>query len=360
MCCGKQEKVDRVIENGVEVVRNKLRPYVIGRVPRNFQVDKRVLIDFQSEEIVKLGIADIRGFDVDLEGNIYISVFKGEYCIYKFDPEGSFVISFARKGQGPGEMPIAKSLIVNDRNEVVVADVAKQKLVFFDNHGMFLKEIGLPHRLARLLPLPDGNYLISIIVQREVPSPFYYLMDLSIYDPDLREIRRLDQLRIPNGPGASYWLRWNDRIYVGSEDRGYDIWVYDLNGRLIRKIKKESAPVKVPEDIRTLWKSAFESLKLQARSSEDFRVPQNWPPFEAFFVDDEGRLCVRTFEAGPQKGEYVHDIFDSHGVFIGRKAFDLIFDREFEYVRLKNGKIYGFSENPSGFEQLSVYQLKWE
>jgi hypothetical protein len=56
----------------------------------------------------------------------------------------------------------------------------------------------------------------------------------------------------------------------------------------------------------------------------------------------------------------VHDIFDSHGVFIGRKAFDLSFDREFEYVRLKNGMIYGFSENPSGFEQLSVYQLKWE
>jgi len=131
MCCGKQERVDRVVENEVEVVRNKLRPYVIEGVPRNVQVDKRVLIDFQSEEIVKLGIADIRGFDVDLEGNIYISVFKGEYCIYKFDPEGSFIMSFARKGQGPGEMPIAKSLIVNDRNEVLVADIAKQKLVFF-------------------------------------------------------------------------------------------------------------------------------------------------------------------------------------------------------------------------------------
>jgi len=131
--CGKQERVDRVVENGVEVIRNKLRPYQIKDTPRNLQVDKKVLIDFQGEEIIKLGIADIRGFDVDKEGNVYISVFKGECCLHKFDPEGRFVMSYARKGQGPGEMPIAKSLNVNDRNEILVHDVAKQKLEMFRN-----------------------------------------------------------------------------------------------------------------------------------------------------------------------------------------------------------------------------------
>jgi hypothetical protein len=357
--CGKQERVDRVVENGVEVVRNKLRPYQIKDTPRNLQVDKKVLIDFQGEEIVKLGIADIRGFDVDKEGNIYISVFKGEYCLHKFDSEGSFVMSFARKGQGPGEMPIAKSLNVNDRGEILVHDIARKKLVVFDARGRLLKELELPPRITRLFPLSNGNYLVSTH-QPERPSPFYYLVDLSLYGSDLKEIKRLDRLKLPNGPGASYWLPWKDRIYVGSEDRGYDIWVYNIKGYLIRKIKKEFDPVKIPEDIRADWKSAHERLKLQTRTSEGFQVPEHWPPYDVFFIDEEGRLYVRTFEAGPEKGEHVHDIFNSNGVFIGRKSFDLSFDREFEYARSKNGQIYGFSENEAGFEQFSVYQLKWE
>ncbi len=360
ICCGKQEKVDRVVENGVEVVRNKLRPYQIKNTPSNLQVEKKVLIDFQGDEIIKLGIADIRGFDVDEDGDIYISIFKGECCLHKFDPEGRFVMSFARKGQGPGEMPIAKSLNVNDQNEILVHDVAKQILIVFDKHGRLLKEIKLPPRVTRLSPLSNGNYLVPTIPPPERPSPFYYLVDLSIYDSDLKEIRRLERLTIPNGPGASYWLPWKDRIYIGSEERRYEIWVYDLNGDLIRKIKKDYEPVKIPEDIRADWKSASELLKLQTRTAEDFQVPETWPPFDAFFIDGEGRLYVRTFEAGLEKGQYVHDIFNSNGVFIGRTGFDLSFDREYEYARSKNAQIYGFSENEAGFEQLSVYRLKWE
>jgi len=80
----------------------------------------------------------------------------------------------------------------------------------------------------------------------------------------------------------------------------------------------------------------------------------------AFFVDDEGRLYVRTFDEGPVKGEYIHDIFNPNGVFIGRIALDLNFRREREYAKAKNGKIYEFSENEAGYEQLSVYQMGWE
>jgi hypothetical protein len=358
ICCGKQERVDRVVENGVEVVRNKLRPYQIEDSPRNLQVDKKVLINFQGEEITKLGIADIRGFDLDSEGNIYISVFRGEYCLHEFDPEGRFIMSFARKGQGPGEMPIAKSLNVNDRNEILVHDIAKQKLVIFDDGGRLLKEIELPPRVTKLFPLSNGNYLVST-TRPERPSPFYYLVDLSVYDSDLKEITRLEQLKIPNGFGASYWLPWKDRIYVSSEERRYDIWVYDLKGDLIRKIKKEYDPVKIPEDIRAELKSAYEGLKLQTRSSDDFHVPEHWPPFLAFFVDEEGYLFVRTFEEGRAKGEYVHDVFDPSGAFVGRIGLDLDFSREREYAKARRGGLYGFTRDDSGYEQLVVYRMSW-
>ena len=85
-CCGpKLDKVERIIEDGVEVVINHVEPYVIDDESKVLKAERKVLLDFESEEISKLGISDIRGFDIDSEGNIFVSVFRGEDCIYKFD-----------------------------------------------------------------------------------------------------------------------------------------------------------------------------------------------------------------------------------------------------------------------------------
>jgi hypothetical protein len=358
--CGRQkEKIDKTIENGVEVIRNKLEPFSSRSIPKMPRVEKKVLLDFQSAEITKLGIADIRGFDVDSEGNIYISVFRGDYCIYSFSPDGDFESSFARKGEEPGEMPIAKCLAVNENAEIAVFDSAKQKLVVFSRHGLVLREIPTPPHVTRVIPLAGVDFLISATFPQR-GSPFYYWVNLSLYNFKMEEIKRLERLKIPNGPGTSYWLTWKGKIYVGSEERDYEIWIYDQNGNLVSKIKKEYRPIDVPAEIRAPWKRAIEQLKQVSVSAEDVNVPEHWPPFMAFFVDDEGRLYVRTFEEGPAKGEYIHDIFDADGVFIGRIALDLGFDREREYVKAKNGRIYGFSEKEAGYEQFSVYQIGWE
>ena len=39
---------------------------------------------------------------IDEQGNIYI-LDSGNHRIQKFDPEGNYLASFGRKGQGPGE-----------------------------------------------------------------------------------------------------------------------------------------------------------------------------------------------------------------------------------------------------------------
>lgn len=185
-------------------------------------------------------------------------------------------------------------------------------------------------------------------------------MNLSFCNSKMEEIKRLERLKIPNGPGTSYWLTCKGKIYVGSEERDYEIWIYDWNGNLVSKIRKEYRPIDVPAEIREPWEKTIEQLKQAGGKAEDVRVPQHWPPFLAFFVDDEGQLFVRTFEEGPVKGEYIHDIFNSNGPFIGRIALDLSFSREREYAKLRNGKIYGFSEKEGGYEQLSVYQIGWD
>jgi hypothetical protein len=72
VCCGpKQEKVDRIIEDGVEVVFNHLEPYQIG-VISSFSLEEVFKVDTEEDEITNLGIADIQGFEVNSVGEIFI------------------------------------------------------------------------------------------------------------------------------------------------------------------------------------------------------------------------------------------------------------------------------------------------
>ena len=359
VCGPKQNRIERIFEDGVEVVINHLEPYVIDSEPFGLKTERTVLIDFESERITELGIADIRGFDIDSENNLYVSVFKGEYNIYKFDKNGEFLKSFARRGQGPGELFVARSLSVNENDEILTENSSNQNYMFFDHMGNLIDEIPLPFRVARIYPLAEDKYLIARFSgQRR--SPFYYRILLTLYDSEFREIKQLDDIKIPNGPGASYWTASKDRIYVGSEERGYEIWIFDLEGNLIRKIRKKYTPVELPENLRESWKKVYDSLKQQTGSQEEYKIPASWPPFFAFFVDNEGRLFVRTFEEGENRGEIIHDVFNSEGVFIGRVSFNLSYTREYKYVKTFGQKIYGFSEKENGYKELVFYTINGE
>ena len=358
-CGPKQEKVERMMEGGVEVVVNHIEPYMIDDESKVLKAEREVLIDFGGEMIAKLGISDIRGFDIDSEGNIFVSVYKGEYCIYKFDKNGMFLKSFCRKGQGPGELELARSLSINDKDEISTYDNSKQKFLVFDREGSLLKEIPLPYRITRIFPLKNGNFLPSKLSGQRL-SLFYYRVILALCDAEFKEINSIEELKIPNGPGASYWITSEDWIYVGSEERDYEIWVYDLEGNLVRKIRKEYKPVQIPDEIRAGWKKVYEKLLQQTGVQEEIDVPNFWPPYFAFFTDNAGRLYVRTFEEGENKGESIHDVFNCDGVFIGRISLALSFSREYKYVKSQGQNIYGFLEKESGFKELVVYKMNWE
>lgn len=59
-CGPKQDKVERIFENGVEVIINHLEPYVIHDESKILKAERKVLIDFESEDILKLSISDIK------------------------------------------------------------------------------------------------------------------------------------------------------------------------------------------------------------------------------------------------------------------------------------------------------------
>jgi hypothetical protein len=90
------------------------------------------------------------------------------------------------------------------------------------------------------------------------------------------------------------------------------------------------------------------------------------PIFQYFFADNEERLYVVTSEKSGDGKQFISDIFNSDGIFIGKKTvgfFDLLTyiwgGQELDILG-KNNRLYALREKENGYKELVVYKMKWQ
>ena len=371
-CGPKQDKVERIIEDGVEVVVNHLEPYTITGEPATLALEEEFTIDTEKDEIAEIGLTDIDGFDVDSGENIYIfkPPMSQDRLVFKFDRNGTYITSFGQRGQGPGEIQYGSYQRITKNDEIPIVDAHGFKLMVFDSDGNLLKESRLTFETSPLgivIPLENGNYLIRRLggEKKGINEGFSEQGDskfLSLYNSDFEWLKDVDRFHISEQLRATksshmmpvyFWEVSDGRVYIGNSQRDYEIRVYDLEGILLKKIKKKYNRVKFPKEIRDEFKKY------------NLVTPEYQPPFQhLFFIDDDGRLYLMTFEKGENPNEYMFDIFNSDGIFIARKSLDIYVERfsgSFPlYATAKKNRFYCLREKSTGFKELVVYKMKWE
>ncbi|MCP2518889.1 6-bladed beta-propeller [Candidatus Aminicenantes bacterium AC-335-K20] len=363
-CNLKEQKVERIYENGIEIIINQTNPYKVKGKLSDFTLKKEFSIDTEKDEIAKTGLVDIENFDIDSEGNIYLLTGKGEKnLIYKFDKNGNFLFSFCKKGEGPGELiyPLSTSFFIDFKDRIIIRDVMTNKFCFFNKNGKLIGEIKCSPNLTFIFPLPKDKFLILKRIWNY--NADYHIQDYySLGDKGLKEIIKLNERKIPNplkgktikGIYYTYPCAISDKyIFIGNQEIGYEISVYDFNGNLIRKIRKNYKKVPIPDG----YKKNFEGFPDFIKKKIQF--PKYMPPFHSFFTDNDGRLFVMTYDMGGKSNKYFYDIFNSKGIFICRKSLNIFFDRSYIYAKVKNQHLYCIQEKESGFKQLIVYKIKW-
>ena len=66
-----------------------------------------------------------------------------------------------------------------------------------------------------------------------------------------------------------------------------------------------------------------------------------------------------TYEKGDNEGEYMFDIFNPEGIFIGRKSLKDFSATDHLKGKIKNDYFYCIEEKESGFQKLVVYKMLW-
>lgn len=176
--------------------------------------------------------------------------------------------------------------------------------------------------------------------------------------------KKLDALRLYFN--SHVWEISKGQIYISNEELGYEVRVFNFQGKLVRKIKKEYSPLTVPESVKqAVQKFTDEPHRKELQLRDKIYFPPTMPPFQYFIVDDLGRLLVMTFEKGIGFNEFSYDIFTPDGLFVANMFLDnwgnadrFLWGGPFE-ARAKNDRLYYMRGKESGYKELVVLKTKW-
>lgn len=80
---------------------------------------------------------------VDQDGNLYVADTMNDR-VEIFDPDGSFIRTFGKNGDGPGYFARPKGIAIDSDGHVWVADAMQNRVQVFDQHGRLLIWMGGP------------------------------------------------------------------------------------------------------------------------------------------------------------------------------------------------------------------------
>lgn len=373
LACGKTEhRASRTVRDGVEIVENGAGIYTVKGEPKALTLRGEFRIDLEDDSVAATGLSDIENLDADSRGCIIIyrrHATSGN-TVFVFDRRGRFERSFCPMGQGPGEVQNPRFMRLNAKDEIPVVSLGSRNVMFFDVEGTVLRTAALPALLFPLphgfVPLANGDYVISHMrVKPETLAFSSY--GVGLFSPDFS--KRLELKSYPAPPQeeelktifVDFPLVAASRtaLYLTTMASTREIEVYDLSGRLIRKILADYPAVDVPPGFR---EEILHSLPRDHPFWKNLVFPKAFPPFLALFTDDHDRLYAVGYGQDHATGAGVCDVFSPDGVRILRTALGyqrLQLGPPLRDVIIKNGRLYCVREKPSGFPEVLVFSLHW-
>lgn len=304
-----------------------------------------------------------------------IAIHDGSREVRIFDRTGTWLRSFGREGDGPGEYRGPGRMFRLQGDTIAIFDTRLRRLTLLDDHGQVLRTIspnGIGRRPQILTVLPDGSSLHEeeIILGYNPAEYTQQYANYILYGPD-GEVRdslpvqpRVEVAVWGDGPMAGPRL-FEEGTQVAGDWSGYWVGIasepeirrYSLSGSQEMLMRWPADPREIPADAAEIaLEEALASLSsgidpepmtTMYRSRE---VPDLYPAHGPIMVDALDHLWVQRFESpGPRDttewrvfdpdgrlvanvvipaGHRVMDIGEDYILAVGRDDFDV------EYVRM--------------------------
>jgi hypothetical protein len=241
---------------------------------------------------------------MDSAGNIYI-LDSGNQRIQKFSPEGKYLATIGRKGQGPGEFNYPGSLDIDGQGNLYVLDPFVKKIQVLSPQGKELKSILLlKDMIFKTRFLRTGQFAASVYLGRGSNSEQQTKTaglpkTLKLFDP-------AGQMQNEFAPIFDYGdsnSNFSGNIVIFDVDRNDNIYVSFMSQNRLEKYSP---------DAHLLWKAdrplnygtgIIEKGKVDGRS-----IPTMKMVSAGVTADEKGRAWVLTLNRQIKKEEQVSTI----------------------------------------------------
>ena len=378
--------------DGVEVVSNPKQP-----VPKEGSRKRLVF-----EEDLTIGSVDgeknsmfggLICFNTDDDGNFYVSDTKA-LRIQKYSPQGEYLLTIGREGQGPGEFR-SLSVVRFDKNDnLFICDVTGRKVSFFNKEGKFLKQIKMPGSYENLYINSKGLMIASKYEQIPSENALTMISTAELFDQDFKPLAEIHKIQrempLPGKdlssrvqimanmisltafkPQEFLTLAENDLIYFGYPEK-YEINIASPEGKLVKKITREYDPVPVREKDRENFEDMMSQEETFTNMPDDTRkkifqlikYPEYKPAYQSFTLIKSGlHQSFALMENGwlaliadHVEGEYsIFDLFDREGRYVGKFKTTI----PVEGLFFNNGKAYAIATE-EGYRFVKRYKFKIE
>lgn len=346
---------------------------------KELSFSKELLVDADLPDIL---IGDFSGMAVDDEDQIYIADTRLQQ-IHKFSPEGNYLVSIGREGKGPGEFDgLNPAIKVHENRLFVLQNNAREIDVFDAQTNNFIstisiesikinnKPIGTPRNI---FPSENGNVLVSFV------DPYFFKPE----EGEAQKFVTLSEVDLNGGFTNEKLLQiptlfpTNNRL-VYMEDNSINIFTadmypdlkissneemiviaksdslhfseYDLAGSRISDFKDQTSLIPFTNvDLDSLSNSRGDKIIKAINSTGK---PSNWPAFEEFTVDQDGRYWIKQHEPWSDTQPWLIIDKSSDAKWTVNLPSDI---KLYPGVR---GNAYAIHESPNGLA--SVYRYTFE
>jgi hypothetical protein len=360
-------------QNGVIIISNPKNPQPENGIPIRIVFTEELSIGAEyGDENYMFGNRVY--FNVDGGGHFYVNDWDKK-CIRKFDPNGHFLLTIGRPGQGPGEFQNVWHPRFDKNNNLYISDiVGNRRITRFDKDGTFLELIKVPIRLSDILINSQGFYIGYQTSMNEDSATTV----LGLFDPEfqlLSEFHKTTRVfTSPSGRGSDSRAQFlanllddeaftpnmtciladDDSVYFGYPEN-YEISIYSPEGKLKKIIRRDYDPIKVgkkhiegfiqyqedeffrfspyPEDIKKKVFELIEYPKFKAAYDTFALMDNGWIAVVVDYIADEYTLIDLFDKQGTYIAQFEAKIPIQNLLFKNVKAYALAIENDFRYVK---------------------------
>ena len=329
-----------------------------------------VKVAFEMDEVWRAGANEDEDFMFgvigevlrDKDGNLYfLDTQQNE--IFKFSPDGRYLKSITRNGEGPGEISLCYFCDFWSDSAMGCLNIFPQGFVRFDLEGTPLSSL-------KTTPLPDlgSEETISLFkfTRRDgfmVSSGRHFMFEngestqiefLSSFDEDVNEVHRFAQN--PTGynfrkpitvdedadfiPYSSWALGSQGEVYLAPGRTGFLIEVRDCLGNLKREIHRQWHPEKrnkeEKSEAKNQWSFSTNGDKLPEISYKISDFPTTIMTMQ--WIDQNLWVTTsKTIKKSKVKQIQIVDVFDKEGHLLEERSFNLPFDSDKDQLHWLDG-----------------------